>query len=287
MSLHILSLETSSAWCGVALLRGLVDASSPVALISREHQGVQEHSARLLPMIDEVLAEAGIARSAIDAIAFGQGPGGFTGLRVACGVAQGLGFALDRPVLPVVSHAAVAVQAQGTAGQPIVVAMDARMQEVYVAAYAQPSGGEQQVLLAPQLMALEGLDEWLGQTFGQTPGTLPRGVPDAGDAIGDAIVADAEPASTGWWLAGDAAAAYPDAFAGVAAAQHVPDAVRPTASAVAMLARRAWLRGEAIAPELAMPLYVRDKVAFTTAERLLGAGGNPKVAPAAPVGEGA
>lgn len=230
-------------------------------------------------MIDEVLAEAGIARSAIDAIAFGQGPGGFTGLRVACGVAQGLGFALDRPVLPVVSHAAVSVQAQGTAGQPIVVAMDARMQEVYVAAYAQPSGAEQQVLLAPQLMALEGLDEWLRQTFGQVAGAPVNGVPDAG--------ADGAPAGTGWWLAGDAAAAYPDAFAGVAAAQHVPDAVRPTASAVAMLARRAWLRGEAIAPELAMPLYVRDKVAFTTAERMLGAGGNPKVAPAALAGEGA
>lgn len=257
MSLHILSLETSSAWCGVALLRAPVDASPPIELISREHQGVQEHSARLLPMIDEVLAEAGIARSAIDAIAFGQGPGGFTGLRVACGVAQGLGFALNRPVLPVVSHAAVAVQAQGTAGQPVVVAMDARMQEVYVAAYAQPSDGEQQVLLQPQLMALEGLEMWLRTTFGVAGGGVC------------------------WWLAGDAAAAYPDAFAGVPDAQRVSDAVRPTASAVATLAWRAWLRGEAIAPELAMPLYVRDKVAFTTAERLLGAGGNPKVAPAA------
>jgi tRNA threonylcarbamoyladenosine biosynthesis protein TsaB len=273
MSLHILSLETSSAWCGVALLRapdaggtrampasGSGDAGRPF-VFSREHQGVQEHSARLLPMIDEVLAEAGIARSAIDAIAFGQGPGGFTGLRVACGVAQGLGFALDRQVLPVVSHAAVAVQVDGSGGQPIVVAMDARMQEVYVAAYAQPSDQEQRVLLEPQLMALEGLEQWLQATFGN----------DAGP--------------TGWLLAGDAATAYPDAFAGVPAGQRVADALRPTASAVATLAWRGWLRGDAIAPEHAMPLYVRDKVAFTTAERLLGAGGNPKVAPAARIGE--
>lgn len=266
MSLHILSLETSSAWCGVALLcasdaaalsTASSTASSSSRVILREHQGVQEHSARLLPMIDEVLAEAGIARTAIDAIAFGQGPGGFTGLRVACGVAQGIGFALDRPLLPIVSHAAVAAQVQAPPGQPVVVAMDARMQEVYVAAYLQPNANEQIAVLEPQLMALEGLEAWLRASL---------------------------PAP--WLLAGDGAAAYPEAFAGVPLSDRA-EATRPTAAAVATLAWRGWLRGEAIAPELAMPLYVRDKVAFTTAERLLGSGGNPRVAPAASVPESA
>src|SRR5690606_1153151 len=107
MSLHILALETSASRCGVALLSH--DAGED-ELIVREHDGTAEHSARLLPMVDEVLAAAGLARQAIDAIAFGQGPGGFAGLRVACGVAQGIGVALDIPVLPVVPNAAVEFQ---------------------------------------------------------------------------------------------------------------------------------------------------------------------------------
>jgi tRNA threonylcarbamoyladenosine biosynthesis protein TsaB len=250
MPLHILSLETSSAWCGVTLMR--VQDTGPASFFSREHQGVQEHSARLLPMIDQVLAEASLAGGDIDTVAFGQGPGGFTGLRVACGVAQGLGFALGLPVLPVVSHAAVAVQVPFIPGRVVVVAMDARMQEVYVAAYRQLPDEALEVLMPPQLMALPGLDAWLLEQM--------RGWSSDGNAC----------------LCGDAMAAYPDSFAALSAFGD-EQAVRPTAPAVARLAHRAWLRGEAIAPELAMPLYVRDKVAFTTNERASGSGGNPRV----------
>ncbi|WP_366060203.1 tRNA (adenosine(37)-N6)-threonylcarbamoyltransferase complex dimerization subunit type 1 TsaB [Pigmentiphaga sp.] len=254
MSLHILSLETSSAWCGVALLRA-TDAGA-VDLVVREHQGVQEHSARLLPMVQEVLDEAGIARTQLDAIAFGQGPGGFTGLRVACGVAQGLGFALERPVIPVVSHAAVAQQVQDAGQRPLVVAMDARMQEIYLAVYRRESPDRLACLIEPQLMAGEGLEAWLRASLAGLGG----------------------PAMRSPWLCGDAAKAYPEVFAGFGADERA-DVARPTAAAVARLAHGAYLRGETVAPELAAPLYVRDKVAFTTAEREAGAGGNPRVAP--------
>jgi tRNA threonylcarbamoyladenosine biosynthesis protein TsaB len=249
MSLHILSLETSSAWCGVALLRA---NDNQVDVLVREHQGVQEHSARLLPMIQEVLDEAGIARGALDAIAFGQGPGGFTGLRVACGVAQGLGFALDRPLVPIVSHAAVASQVQDDRGRALAVAMDARMQEVYLAVYRRQGEDRYETLLAPQLMAADGLVSWLQNELAAS-GAVPA------------------------LLCGDAAAAYPEFFTAWGENERVA-VTRPTARAVACLARGAYLRGETVAPELAAPLYVRDKVAFTTVERAAGAGGNPRAA---------
>ncbi|WP_437701803.1 tRNA (adenosine(37)-N6)-threonylcarbamoyltransferase complex dimerization subunit type 1 TsaB, partial [Achromobacter xylosoxidans] len=108
MELNLLALETSSSRCGVALLRAF-DGRLEVAV--REHEGSQEHAERLLPMANELLAEAGLAPGALQAVAFGQGPGGFTGLRVACGVAQGMAMGLGIPVLPVVSHQAVAAQA--------------------------------------------------------------------------------------------------------------------------------------------------------------------------------
>ncbi|VCU72285.1 tRNA threonylcarbamoyladenosine biosynthesis protein TsaB [Pigmentiphaga humi] len=252
MSLHILSLETSSAWCGVALLRAT--DTGGLDILEREHQGVQEHSARLLPMVQEVLAEAGLARSALDAIAFGQGPGGFTGLRVACGVAQGLGFALDRPLLPVVSHAAVAAQLEDAAGQAVVVAMDARMQEIYLAIYRALDAGAVEPLLAPQLTGGDGLAPWLRTQVAERGGSR-----------------------MALRVCGDAAAAYPEVFADFGPEERAWPS-RPTAAAVARLAHGAYLRNEAIAPEHAMPLYVRDKVAFTTSEREAGLGGNPRVA---------
>lgn len=254
MSLHILALETSSAWCGVALLRA---DGTPVHIEMREHQGVQDHSARLLPMVDEVLTACGLARSAIDAIAFGQGPGGFTGLRVACGVAQGLGFALDRPVIPVASHAAVAVQTEVAVGGLVVVAMDARMQEIYLSTFKRTGPDSLDCLAGPLLVATDGLEAWLRRQM------------QAQWAAGD---------DTPLLVAGDAVEAYPDAFPTLTAGESL-SVSRPTAAAVARVAHAAYLRGETLCAEHAMPLYVRDKVAFTTAERNLGAGGNPRVAP--------
>lgn len=246
MTQHILALETSGSWCGVALWRATGDQGSAVV---REHPGTKEHSERLLPMVDEVLAEAGIARSAIDAIAFGQGPGGFTGLRVACGVAQGLGFALDRPLAPIPSHAALAWEGGAKPGQVILAAMDARMEEVYAAAYRQDA--ETVVCLdGPVLLAAGDLLRWAR----------------AHAWYGDDIV-----------HAGEAWQAYATVLGG--GAVHVT-AERPTARAVGALGAQALANGAVVSPELAAPLYVRDKVAFTTAERALGAGGNPRASQA-------
>ncbi|MFY4256071.1 tRNA (adenosine(37)-N6)-threonylcarbamoyltransferase complex dimerization subunit type 1 TsaB [Achromobacter xylosoxidans] len=267
MELNLLALETSSSRCGVALLRAF-DGRLEVAV--REHEGSQEHAERLLPMATELLAEAGLAPGALQAVAFGQGPGGFTGLRVACGVAQGMAMGLGIPVLPVVSHQAVAAQAGGGSDDAIVVALDARMNEVYLAVYRPVAGADGEsaweTLQAPLLIAAAEVVPW-------TAHHLPAWSRAAGRAL--------QPL-----LAGDAWDAYAADMSIPAGWRRAGEAQRPEAASVARLARQAWSRGEAVAPEQAAPLYVRDKVAFTTAERLRGEGGNPKaqstLAPAYP-----
>lgn len=267
MELNLLALETSSSRCGVALLRAF-DGRLEVAV--REHEGSQEHAERLLPMANELLAEAGLTPGALQAVAFGQGPGGFTGLRVACGVAQGMAMGLGIPVLPVVSHQAVAAQAGGVPDDAIVVALDARMNEVYLAVYRPVAGADGEsaweTLQAPLLIAAAEVVPW-------TAHHLPAWSRAAGRAL--------QPL-----LAGDAWDAYAADMSIPAGWRRAGEAQRPEAASVARLARQAWSRGEAVAPEQAAPLYVRDKVAFTTAERLRGEGGNPKaqstLAPAYP-----
>ncbi|EFF76706.1 bifunctional tRNA (adenosine(37)-N6)-threonylcarbamoyltransferase complex dimerization subunit type 1 TsaB/ribosomal protein alanine acetyltransferase RimI [Achromobacter piechaudii] len=262
MELNLLALETSSSRCGVALLR-TVDGRLEV--ITREHEGSQEHAERLLPMANELLAESGLAPTALHAVAFGQGPGGFTGLRVACGVAQGMGLGLGIPVLPVVSHQAVAAQVPGAGpADAIVVALDARMNEVYLAVYrrtdsdsSEDSGWE--VLQAPLLIAAAEVVPWTAHHLAGWS-----------EAAGQAL----RPV-----LAGDAWDAYASEMTPLAGWTRAAEALRPEAASVARLARLGWLRGEALPPEEAAPLYVRDKVAFTTAERMRGEGGNPKAQP--------
>ncbi len=255
MSLHILALETSASRCGVALLRH--DAGS-IQVIVREHDGVAEHSARLLPMVDSVLAQAGLSRQGIDAIAFGQGPGGFTGLRVACGVAQGIGFALDVPVLPVVSNAAVEFQLPPTAPALRVVALDARMQEAYLAVYRH--GALTEEVQSPVLIGIDDIAPWLEARLGGWLG---------GDAVLQARPADALVLAGDVFLPGAAPAHALSPFVW-------PQTLRPDADSVARLGLRAWQAGLRLAPAEARPLYVRDKVAFTTREREQGAGGNPR-----------
>lgn len=259
MELNLLALETSSSRCGVALLRA-VDGRLEVSV--REHEGSQEHAERLLPMANELLAASGLAPAALHAVAFGQGPGGFTGLRVACGVAQGMGLGLGIPVVPIVSHQAVAAQVETTPAGAIVVALDARMNEVYLAVYRQAniSDGEisWEVLQAPLLIAAAEVVPW-------TAHHLPAWSARAGLPLEPVLAGDA-------WDAYASEMEYPGAW-------RRADARRPEAASVARLGRQGWLRGEAVAPELAAPLYVRDKVAFTTAERMRGEGGNPKAQP--------
>ncbi|MDD5250860.1 MAG: tRNA (adenosine(37)-N6)-threonylcarbamoyltransferase complex dimerization subunit type 1 TsaB [Rhodocyclaceae bacterium] len=217
----VLALETSTRQLSVALWRD-------GAVAVRAAESLTGGSALALPWIDELLAEAGIAMAAVDAIAFGAGPGSFTGLRLACGIAQGLAFGLDRPTLGVSTLAALA----WASGEPRVFAcLDARMNEVYHAAY-----------------------ERVGETLKEIE--PPRVAPPEMVAL---------PPGAGWVGCGDGYAAY---AAALPAPLRIRADVFPTAAAVAALAAPRLARGEGVDAALAMPLYVRDKVALTTAERL-------------------
>ena len=187
-------------------------------------------STQLLPWFQELIAEAGISLSALDGIAFGAGPGGFTGLRLACGLAQGLALGLDLPLLGVCGLEALALQ---TGPGRVVAAIDARMGEIYYGFYA-VHGEDIEILGAPACAA---------------PAKLPL-----------------LPQGQGWTGCGDGFLAYPDLWRAELAARH--DKLFPTAAAVVRLAGPRLSRGEGVDAALAAPLYVRDKVALTTAERL-------------------
>lgn len=260
---HLLALETSSRVCDVALLSS---DGQTVSVQSLSHDATGEHAERLLPMVDQLLNQARLQRTDLDAIAFGQGPGGFTGLRVACGVAQGMAFALGLPVIPIVSLHAAALREDGD--EPIrAVVQDARMSEVYAAIYGKaadhPSGWH--TLHEPVLLDAADATAWVRQ---QARHWAPSG-----------------PVSVK--LLGDALEAYPLVFSDEALAANTTDGVvlhrglplRASAQAVARLAWHEFQRGGGVSPHQAAPLYVRDKVAYTTAEREQGRGGNPKAQP--------
>lgn len=262
MTLHLLALETSSNICDVAVL-SCVDDTVRVWSVSNDETG--RHAECLLPMVDQALAQAGITRAELGAIAFGQGPGGFTGLRVASGVTQGMAFGLGVPVIPVPSLLAVAVRASQSPGSVqrrgayYLVAQDARMGEVYFAVYAsaqEPGDPTWRTVQDPILIDATLIEAWF-QRHAASWGLAPNC-----------------PA----YITGDALDAYP--FLTDIDVQHgrvqQAGAWRADAQTVAHIARAIWQRGETQAPELAIPLYVRDKVAFTTAEREQGAGGNPR-----------
>jgi tRNA threonylcarbamoyladenosine biosynthesis protein TsaB len=216
----LLALDTATEACSVALLH---DGK----VLSHYEVIPRLHAQRLLPMIKTLLAEAGIGLSALDAIAFGRGPGAFTGVRIAIGVVQGLAFGLDRPVLPVSNLAVLAQRAFREQGaQQVAAAIDARMDEVYWGCYRQ-AAGEMQLLGAEAVLPPE-------------QAALPAGA--SGDWFGS---------GTGW--------AYAERIA-VQLIGH--DAtLLPHAQDLLTLATFAWQRGEAIVADQAQPVYLRDKVA--------------------------
>ena len=198
-----------------------------------DEPGGARASERLLPMAFELLAQAGVEGRSVQAVAFGRGPGAFTGLRTACAVAQGLAFGWSCPVLPLDSLALVAEDARADTDESIWVAMDARMDEVYAAHY-RPLEGGWQALRPPALWTLPALQAaW-----------------------------DDEPPRC---VAGTALAAFEGRLRAGAARR--ADACTHRAAALARLARAAWARGDTVDAALALPLYLRDKVALTTAER--------------------
>ncbi len=226
----ILAIETSAELASVALLQ---DDRATV----RESAGVQTHSDAVLPLVQAVLAQAGITLAQCDALAFGSGPGSFTGVRTAAGVVQGLAFGSGRPVIPVVTLEAMAQACFERCGAASVLAvLDARMGEVYWAQYRRRDNGWESVT-APMLSA-------------------PADVAPQGEVL----------------ACGNGLHVYAAEFAGTAfAAGAVPD-VMPHALQVARLAQQAHARGEALPAHAAQPLYLRNKVALTTSERLARAG---------------
>ena len=211
--------------------------------------GGAQASAQLLPALQGLLRDAGLTWSDLDAIAFGSGPGAFTGLRTACSVTQGLALGADCPVIVLDTLMAVAEDARQQAPQGCVpgdvvwVLQDARMEELYVGAFTW-DGADWQVAQAAQLWPLtEPVARW---TQG-SPNTVP-----------------------GLRLCGNALQAYPDRFASLwplGATVLGETTAAPRAGALAALAQRAWARGDTVDVALALPRYVRDKVAQTTAER--------------------
>jgi tRNA threonylcarbamoyladenosine biosynthesis protein TsaB len=221
----ILAIETSSELASAALLCG-------GKLLTRDTSGVQTHSQTLLPMVQELLAEAGISLTQCDAIAFGAGPGSFTGVRTACGIAQGLAFGLDLPVVPISTLLAMAEACREQSGaDEVLTVLDARMEEVYWAQYRYDNGW--QTVLEPALSSAAGV--------------VPRGLPAA---------------------CGNGFSAYAATFAPMPFAANAHSGIMPHAAQVARLARIELAAGRTIAARDAQPVYLRNKVALTTAERL-------------------
>lgn len=238
----LLALDTATDRLAVGLL-------APTGRRVVDEAGGPAASARLLPLLMDLLTQAGLAMPQVQAVAFGQGPGAFTGLRTACAVAQGLAFAHATPVLPIDSLLIVAEDARAQAAAagetgdgPWWVAMDARMDEVYAAAYLHDAGGWT-VAVAPQLWTLPAL----AAAWQAAP--PPRVAGSAIDAFADRLP----------W--GDA--------------RRWP-ACASRATALLRLAEAAWAAGAALPADAALPLYLRDKVAQTTAERAAAAAGAPR-----------
>jgi tRNA threonylcarbamoyladenosine biosynthesis protein TsaB len=198
--------------------------------------GGAQSSSGLIPAVLNMLAEADMPLSSLTAIVFGRGPGSFTGLRTACAVAQGLAFGADIPVLPVDTLLAVAEEARwqrvqagaADADVSVLALLDARMDEVYSAAYQWTAASQ----------------SWQGLS------ALQVSAPDQVNA-------------TAALLAGNVFETYGPRLA----VQGERCVALPTASALLRLAPALWVQGLAVPADQAMPLYIRDKVANTTAER--------------------
>jgi tRNA threonylcarbamoyladenosine biosynthesis protein TsaB len=227
--MNLLALDTSTEQLFLAVQRG--GAGAPV--LTHDGPGGAQASATLVPAVLALLARAGLRLADLDAIAFGAGPGSFTGLRTACAVAQGLGHGAGVPLLPVDTLLAVAEDARWHHGLTRVLpVLDARMDEVYTAAWAHD-----------------------GQRW-QPVAALAVGKPET-------VVAPAQGADGGWTLAGNAFAAV-----GERLLPGLPRvSARPAADALLRLAPALLAAGMAVPAAQALPRYIRDKVAQTTAER--------------------
>ncbi len=226
--MKLLAIETSTIACSAALL---IDDD----LRERYEIAPRRHADLLLPMVGGLLAEAGLTPAQLDGLAFGRGPGAFTGLRIAAGVAQGIACAADIPVAPVSTLAALA-QGAVEASMRVLAVMDARMNEIYWGAYEADAGG---------LMQLHGDERVCAPDEAPLPG------------------------GTGWFGAGDGWGAHGESLRSrIGAALAGADAMRwPHARDVALLGRAIAVRGAMVPAEQALPVYLRDRIAQTRAAR--------------------
>jgi tRNA threonylcarbamoyladenosine biosynthesis protein TsaB len=221
----LLALETSTETASVALLHD-------GALHCLESSGVQTHSQSVLPMVQQLLAGCGLAMKDCAAIAFGAGPGSFTGVRTACGIAQGLAYGAGIPVVPVNTLLAMAEACRSEAGAlEVLPLLDARMEEVYWAQYRYQDGW--QTVTAPQL------------------------------SRASEVTAQGEPVACGNGLT-----AYGTQLANQALAAKGHTSIMPHARWVAALGLVEFTAGRTLDARDAQPVYLRNKVALTTAERL-------------------
>ena len=217
--MRLLAIEASFSCCSVAL-------AADGQLRQRESAQPRGHADRLLPWVDELLAEAQMPLSRLDAIAFSRGPGSFTSLRIGVGVAQGLAWGADLPVVPVSSLAALADALDPRPGGEVLVAMDARMGEVYSASFR----------LDEQGLECLGAEQLLDP-------------------------ADVRAPDGAWTAAGNGFERFDALRTLAASAASVHAAARPDAAAVARLAQ-AWLaQHDPLPAEQAQPVYLRERVA--------------------------
>ncbi|MFL9584551.1 tRNA (adenosine(37)-N6)-threonylcarbamoyltransferase complex dimerization subunit type 1 TsaB [Stenotrophomonas sp. AB1(2024)] len=225
--MKLLAFETATEACSVALY---VDGQ----VRERFEIAPRRHAELSLPWAEALLAEAGLARSQLDAIALGRGPGAFTGVRLAIAIAQGIALALDRPLIPVSTLQVLALRAPADATH-VLSSIDARMGEVYVARQLRVDGQWQlqgeEVVCAPEAVELPDGSRWfgVGTGFGAAEGLLATRLASQLDGV------DAQ--------------------------------ALPRASDLLTLAVRVFERGEAMAPELVEPAYLRNNVALTLVEQ--------------------
>jgi tRNA threonylcarbamoyladenosine biosynthesis protein TsaB len=228
--MNILAIESATEACSVALLAN-------ESCIERFQMGTRQHNQLILPMVEEILAEGGFSLGQLDAIAFGRGPGAFTGVRIAAGVVQGLAYGAELSVIPVSTLAALALEAIECSGIKTACAcIDARMNEVYWGAYEYQGHKD-----AVELIDFETVVP--AQQVKQ---------PESMEVVG---------VGSGW-------ATYEDILKQQLVnkvIQVLPDRF-PRATFIARLAAVAFVKGEFLSPDLALPVYIRNNVARKSSE---------------------
>jgi tRNA threonylcarbamoyladenosine biosynthesis protein TsaB len=224
-AVNLVALETSTEYCSLAVSRG-------ARMYERSFHAGHRHSELALPALRELLQQAALDMQAIEGIAYGAGPGSFTGLRIACGIAQGLSLARN---LPVAGIGTLLALAENSGADKVIACLDARMGEVYHAAYRK-SGGDWIEMHAPALYQPDGVPQvegadWVGC--------------GSGFLVHRAALAQC----------------YADSISRIDA-----DAV-PNAAAMLRLARAVFAAGQGVDAAAAAPHYVRDKVALKSSER--------------------